>query len=241
MSKPKPTLDIYYEICIRQIAYLYYSWSSLNTMEDIFYNGHTIIDTFGQFIDGVDIDSNLIDLGLQMILRADKDALATLGISLNPHRRNMVVKPFGSVQPKQRFADIKFNRLKLPKSDGIDEARVTITTAHLCCLCLSVPANYIYRNTLEETLIIKTRSYKELAFVNNLCRTIDTYEDSTPADIVERTTIGTKRKQPVGPRVNIKPYEDLKARRQFDIIKIVSGLIEVIPQFARYSFKSSKN
>lgn len=40
MSKSTPTLDIYYEICIRQIAYLYYSWSSLNTTEDKFYNAN---------------------------------------------------------------------------------------------------------------------------------------------------------------------------------------------------------
>ena len=47
MKKYKPTIDIYYEICIRQIAYLYYLLSSLNNINDKYYdaevmNSHSI-------------------------------------------------------------------------------------------------------------------------------------------------------------------------------------------------------
>ena len=42
MVKSKPTLDIYYEICIRQIAYLYCLWPSLDNTEDRFYTAKVI-------------------------------------------------------------------------------------------------------------------------------------------------------------------------------------------------------
>ena len=60
MVKSKPTLDIYSEICIRQIAYLYCLWASLDNTEDRFYTAKELVDNFGHLIDGVDISQNLL-------------------------------------------------------------------------------------------------------------------------------------------------------------------------------------
>ena len=68
MVKSKPTLDIYYEICIRQIAYLYCLWASLDNTEDRFYTANELVTSFGHLIDGVDINENLVELGLQILM-----------------------------------------------------------------------------------------------------------------------------------------------------------------------------
>ena len=75
MVKSKPTLDIYYEICIRQIAYLYCLWASLDNTEDRFYTAKELVDNFGHLIDGVDISQNLLELGLQLLMISNNDNL----------------------------------------------------------------------------------------------------------------------------------------------------------------------
>ena len=82
MVKSKPTLDIYYEICIRQIAYLYCLWPSIHTTEDRFYDAQELVASFGHLIDGVDINENLVELGLQILMKSNADFLTSMGITL---------------------------------------------------------------------------------------------------------------------------------------------------------------
>ena len=96
---------------------------------------------------------------------------------------------------------------------SVDEDEVTSVTAQLCNLCLNVPANYVFRNTYDETLTITLRSYKEFEFLTSL---EDDDDDDNDAED-KSSVLGSKRKQPAE-RANIKQYDDLKPRRKFDII-----------------------
>jgi hypothetical protein len=250
MKKSKPTLDIYYEICVRQIAYLYCLWPSLHITEDRLYDAQELVANFGHLIDGVDITENLVELGLQILMISKEENLASMHISLDTNRIRRQLKAFGSVNPKTTFATVSFNQHLETKKKHlqqvnlinvekvyVDEDEVTSVTTQLCNLCLNIPENYVFRNTYDETLTVTLRSYKEFEFFTSL-EGDDDNDDNDDNDAEDKSSVlGSKRKQPAE-RANIKQYDDLQARRKFDIINTFTDIVESIPKFARYSLKS---
>ena len=250
MKKPKPTIDIYYEICIRQISYLYCSWSSFDNTSDKYYDAQELFDDFSELIDGVDLSQNLIELGLQLLAISNKDSLSVIGIELNENRqRRLNVSKFGSVIPKTTYQKIKFTNGKKGVANtfgnilkvAVDEEDVTSITAELCRLCLKVPDNYNFKTSFFETLTIRLRSYDVFASVGEYHSALESLGDND-VDAAEDTSnsVGHKRKtsDPIAERPYSKQYDDLQPRRRLDITKTLTGIVESFPKFSKYSFKS---
>jgi hypothetical protein len=229
MSKIKPNIDQYYETCIRQIAYIYYSFTLFDINEEIYHNASYLVEYFGDKIEGVTLDENLIELGIQILAKSDPMALQSMGITLNTNRTNRNLIQFGTVIPKKRYASLKINRSRkvlVEESSSIivNEQLVTNITMQLCELCLNIPIGYVYKQSFSETLIFKviTKSYKEIASYGRFQDVFDKLGDINDDDLRIHIT-GTKRSKEEQETTEAvqkpfyKQYSELQPRRQLGI------------------------